>query len=68
MKLAEMRCRPSEAARGGEWDLIVGGLVMRTAVMKWDVDGLRAAADRINAAVDAEVERRLDEITKGAVG
>lgn len=59
-----MRCRPSEAARGGEWDLVVGGLVMRTAVMKWDVDGLRAAADRINAAVDAEVERRLDEITR----
>lgn len=63
-KLAALRHRPSDAARGGEWDLVVGGIVIRTAVLRWEVEAIRAAADRINAGVDAIVEARLDEITR----
>lgn len=65
-KLAEVRHEQTPGSRYGEWVLYVAGIRLLSAVFKWHVDEIRATADRINAAVEAEVERRLDEITKGA--
>lgn len=47
-------------------DLVVAGITLDVAYSMEGVEEIREEADRINAAVDAEVERRLDEITKGA--
>lgn len=48
------------------WRMVVAGMVIDEAYYREEYETIKARADRINAAVEAIVEARLDEITKGA--
>lgn len=67
-KLAVVRHRQSDVGITDIWELVVAGELIELAWTERERLELEMQAYRINAAVDAEVERRLDEITRKAVG
>jgi len=64
-KLAVVKGRQVPPRLKPYWVLVVAGQELDVGIEDGDRRDMEVVADRINAAVEAEVERRLDEITKG---